>query len=84
MPIIKTIKEAFSRSGYLAFISASSAILVLSLHNEYMPPFMIAWLLFWLFDFKLRNWKISEDEKKVRSLLFLFLGLNLVFLIGLF
>jgi O-antigen ligase len=48
-----------------------------------MPPFIIAWLLFWLIDFTLRNWKISEDEKKIRSLFFLFLGLNLVFLIGL-
>jgi O-antigen ligase len=84
IPIIKTIREAFSRSGYLAFISAFSTILVLTLHNDYMPPFMIAWLLFWIIDFALRNWKISEDEKKVRSLLFLFLGLNLVFLIGLF
>jgi len=84
MPIIKTIQEALLKSGYLAFISATSAILVLSLHNEYMPPFIVAWLLFWLIDFKLRNWKISEDERKIRSLLFLFLGLNLVFLIGLF
>ena len=82
--IFKTIREAFSRSGYLAFISAISAILVLAVHNDYMPPFIIAWILFWLIDFKLRNWKISEDENKVRSLLFLFLGLNLVFLIGLF
>jgi len=57
---------------------------VLTLHNDYMPPFIIAWLLFWIIDFALRNWKISEDERKVRSLLFLFLGLNLVFLIGLF
>jgi O-antigen ligase len=84
IPKIKTIREALSRSGYLAFLSAFSAILLLTLHNDYMPPFMIAWLLFWLIDFKLRNWKISEDEKKGRSLLFLFLGLNLVFLIGLF
>jgi O-antigen ligase len=84
IPIFKTYREAFSRAGYLAFISAFSAILVLTLHNDYMPPFMIAWLLFWIIDFTLRNWKISEDEKKVRSLLFLFLGLNLVFLIGLF
>ena len=84
IPIIKTIREVFSRSGYLAFISAFSTILVLTLHNDYMPPFMIAWLLFWIIDFALRNWKISKDEKKVRSLLFLFLGLNLVFLIGLF
>ena len=82
--IFKTIREAFSRSGYLAFISAISAILVLAVHNDYMPPFIIAWILFWLIDFKLRNWKISEDEKKVRFLFFLFLGLNLVFLIGLF
>jgi len=82
--IFKTIREAFSRSGYLAFISAISAILVLAVHNDYMPPFIIAWILFWLIDFKLRNWKISEDENKVRSLLFLFLGLNLIFLIGLF
>jgi O-antigen ligase len=84
IPIFKTIREAFSKSGYLAFISAFSAILVLTLHNDYMPPFIIAWFLFWLIDFTLRNYKISEDEKKVRSLCYLFLGLNLVFLIGLF
>ena len=84
IPFIKAVREWFSRSGYLAFISASTAILVLTLHNDFMPPFMIAWLLFWLIDFKLRNWKILEDERKVRSLLFLFLALNLVFLIGLF
>jgi O-antigen ligase len=83
-PIINIFKEAYSRSGYLAFISALFAILLLSLHNQYMPPFIVAWLLFWLIDFKLRNWKISVDEKWARSLLFLFLALNLVFLIGLF
>lgn len=82
--IIKTIRETFSRSGYLAFISAFFATLLLALHNEYMPPFIIAWLLFWLIDFTSRDWKITEDEKKVRFLLFLFLGLNLVFLFGLF
>jgi O-antigen ligase len=82
--IIKTIRIAISKSGYLAFISAFFAILLLALHNQYMPPFIIAWLLFWLIDFTYRGWKISEDEKKVRFLLFLFLGLNMVFLIGLF
>ena len=82
--IIKTIREANSKSGYLAFISAFFATLLLALHNEYMPPFIIAWLLFWLIDFTSRDWKITEDEKKVRFLLFLFLGLNLVFLFGLF
>jgi O-antigen ligase len=83
-PIILKIRAAFSRSGYLVFISAFSTLLLLGLYNKYIPPFMIAWLLFWLIDFSLRNWKISEDEKKVRSLFLLFLGLNLIFLIGLF
>ena len=82
--IIKTLREANSRSGYLALISAFFATLLLVLHNQYMPPLIIAWLLFWLIDFTSRDWKIAEDEKKVRFLLFLFLGLNMVFLIGLF
>ncbi len=84
IPVIKYIKEAYLKPGYLAFISAFFATLLLSLHNQYMPPLMIAWLLFWLLDFKLRNWKISDDEKRTLFLLFFFLALNLVFLIGLF
>lgn len=82
--VIKTIKGAFSKSGYLAFISSFTAILLLTIHNDYMPPFMIAWLLFWFVDFLSRNAKISDDEKRSRFLLFLFLGLNVIFLIGLF
>lgn len=82
--IITFIKTAYSKSGYLSFISAYSAVFLLSLHNQYMPPFLIAWLLFWLVDFSFRNWQITEDERKIRFLLFLFLSLNLVFLIGLF
>jgi O-antigen ligase len=82
--IIKAIRETSSRGSYLAFISAIFAILVLAVHNQYMTPFIIAWLLFWFIDFKYRGWKIHEDEKKNLFLLFLFLGLNLVFLIGLF
>lgn len=78
------MKDIYSKSGHISFYSSYFAILLLSLYNQYMPPFLIVWLIFWFIEFKARNWKITEDEKKVRFLLFFFLGLNLVFLFGLF
>jgi O-antigen ligase len=75
--------KALSKSGYLAYIFSFIAVLLLPVHNDFLPPFMIAWMVFWFLEFLSRNAKITEDEKRTRSLLFLFLALNVIFLIGL-
>ena len=79
----KIINYTKSKSGYFTFISAFLAILTLSLHNEYLPPLLIIWTVFWLFDFISRNGRITEDEKHIRLLLYFFLGLYLIFFSGL-
>lgn len=80
----KTVTENLSKTGYLAYVFLLIAVLLLALYNPYMPPFIIATLIFWFLEFVSRDMKIAEGDKKTRLLLYLFLGLNIVFLTGLF
>lgn len=76
-------KNILSKSDFLAFLSSAVAVLLLTVHNKFMPPFLIAWLLFWAAGFISKHARIEEDEKRARLLLFFFLALNLIFLAGL-
>ena len=74
----------FQRIGYLSFLFAIFSIIILAVHNQFLPPLMITWGLFWLFEFISRKGKISADENKTVLLLCCFLIFYFWFISGLF
>jgi O-antigen ligase len=72
------------KNGYFAFSAAIVSMVILPLHNQYLPPLIIAWTLFWLFEFISRKGKTGEDEHRQVLLLCCFILLFVCLLSGLF
>lgn len=79
----KSLGNKASEPGYLAFLAAIIAVLVLPVHNQYLPPFMIIWFLFWLLDFLSRKGNVREDSSDSVMLLCCFISLFLWLVSGL-
>lgn len=79
-----TVDFNFHRIGYLSLLFAIFSIIILVVHNQFLPPLMIAWGLFWLVEFISRKGKMSADENKTFLLLCCFLLFYSWFISGLF
>lgn len=79
----KIIKINTHKVGYFAFLTAIISVIILPVHNQFLPPLMIIWALLWLYEFISRKGKINEDENKPFLLLCSFLLLYICLLSGL-
>jgi O-antigen ligase len=70
------IKE-FLQNGNLTFFSSVMTVIILPLHVDYLPPFMMLWVVSWILEnYKRFNtiWRINEPP------VLLFLGFTVYFL----
>jgi O-antigen ligase len=79
----KIIEINTRNPGYPAFLAAIVSMVILPVHNQYLPPLMIIWLLVWVFEFISRKGRLIEDENKPVLLLCCFISLFVYLLIGL-
>ena len=69
----KILPENLIKRGYFTFIFALLSLVILPIHVQYLPPFMIMWCLSWIIEnFLLRNekWNLKTPHK-VLFLLFI-------------
>jgi len=59
------------KNEYLSFLSAALTIVILPIHVQYLPPFMIMWLLFWLLENSTRIRRLYFDIKPAYKILFI-------------
>ena len=67
----------FIMSGRLTYLSCLLCIIIIPVHVDFLPPFMILWLACWIFENRNRFNKIWNREDPV---IFLFAGFALYFL----
>jgi O-antigen ligase len=70
------------RKGYISFLGAISSIIILPVHVQFLPPFLILWALGWLLECYYLK-KISAAAKSLKILLCLFIIYYIWQLIGL-
>jgi O-antigen ligase len=70
------------KSGYLSYLGAIASIIILPLHVQYLPPFMILWALGWLLE-SFHSLKITTASKSLKILFGLFILYYIWQLIGL-
>ncbi len=72
--IVKKIRfSQLLKQGYFTYISALLTIIILPIHVQYLPPFMIMWMLFWMLENlpRIRNLYINiEPVNKILFVLF--------------
>jgi len=63
----RTIKYSdIIKNGYLSYIGAISSIIILPIHVQYLPPFMMLWALGWVIEnYNFRNISIVEKNTKI-------------------
>jgi O-antigen ligase len=77
MTIVNSKIKEFLQRGNLTFFSSVMAVIILPLHVDYLPPFMMLWVVSWFLENHLRLstiWRINEPP------VLLFLGFAIYFL----
>ncbi|HUX57982.1 MAG TPA: O-antigen ligase family protein [Bacteroidales bacterium] len=70
-PIIDKIQlNNLLKEGYFSFIAATLTVIVLPIHVQFLPPFMILWGVFWLIE-KMFNAENKSDITTINKLFFL-------------
>ena len=65
-------KQILSK-GDLTYIVSIAALIIMPLHIQYLPPFMILWGIFWIFENNLRFNVIMVSGQKSKMLFALFI-----------
>jgi len=64
----------FLKNGYLSYIFALLSVIVLPIHVQYIPPFMILWGISWVIENYSRFNLILNSRTEYKVLLFLFVS----------
>jgi O-antigen ligase len=74
---------SLSDRGFFSYLAAVSVMVMLPLHPRYLPPFLILWVLFWIFENYGRFSQIVSSPVNIRVLFFAFISYYLFQVIGL-
>ena len=77
-----SIKNILQR-GDLTFFASLAVVIIMPVYVKFLPPFMILWGVFWLWENNFKLIKSMFVENKAAILFFLFIGLYLWQIFGL-